>query len=194
MFPLKLICGFFLRLVFVYALLAYPWSFLTDTYAAAYRSIGNGALGSFGTDGTVRFEPLSGGAGMLDTEIVLKNRRTRAVSRTEHSARLTGYLPTVEVIALIVATPIPWSRRCKALVWGLVWINVFVAARTALVPLYGFCNDTPCALFWPSPFWMDVLTSTFNIGVKWSSLTFVAPVFVWIAVTLRLKDLHRWRG
>lgn len=195
MLPLKQIAGFFLRLVLFYALLAAPWPGLCESYATGYRAVANALFGSFGADGIVRFEPLSNGSQELDTEIIAGNLRTRAPPRSaHHSTRLTGYLPTVEVIALIAATPIPWSRRWKALLWGLVLVNGLVVFRVAVALLFGFSGDHPTAMYSPNPFWSAVLTGVFRISVIWVNFSYVAPVFIWVVATFRRSDWERLLG
>ena len=109
-----------------------------------------------------------------------------------HSARLTGYLPTAEVIALILALPIPWSRRWKALFWGLVLVNGFVVLRLEITLLYWFSGDRPFALYSPGPFWSEVLVGAREVVVVSPMLTFAVPVFIWILVTFRRGDLEQW--
>lgn len=193
MLPVKKTAGFFLRLVLFYGLLVAPWPGLREAYARGYRAAGNALFGSFGSDGVVRFEPLSKGREQMDTEIGIGNLRTRPAPKfAQHSTRLTGYLPTAEVVALILATPIPWSRRWKALLWGLLLANGLVALRVTILLLYGFSGDHPCALYSPGPFWSEVLAGAHSVMVVWVSFTYVAPVFIWIVVTFRRGDLQKW--
>lgn len=193
MLPVKQIVGFLARLLVFYGLLAFPWPGLREAYSAAYQAAGDAVFGSFGRDGVVRFEALPHVRGQMDTEIVFGNRRTRPAPRAvRHSARLTGYLPTAEVLALILATPIPWSRKWKALLWGLVLVHGLVAIRVLIALLHHFSGDHPCALYSPSPFWMVALTRVYKVTVVWVSFTFVAPLFIWILVAFRRADLVQW--
>jgi hypothetical protein len=193
MLSVKQTYGFFVRLVLLYGLLVMPWPGLLASYAAGYGAVGNAIFGSFGRDGVVRFEPLAAGREKMDTEISIGNLRTRPPpKRAEHSARLTGYLPTAEVVALILATPIAWRRRWKALLWGLLLVHGLIALRVTILLLYGFSGDHPCALYSPGPFWSNVLTKMYSLCAVWVSFTFVAPIFIWILVTFRRIDLQRW--
>ena len=193
MLSVKQTYGFFVRLVLLYGLLAVPWPGLRAIYAAGYRAVGNALFGSFGRDGAVRFRPLTQGREQADTAIDLANRRrTQSTATMGHSARLIGYLPTAEVVALILATPIAWRRRWKALLWGLLLVHGLIALRVTILLLYGFSSDQPCALYSPGPFWSDVLTKAYSLGAVWVSFTFVAPIFIWLLVTFRRIDLQRW--
>ncbi|MCK4659490.1 MAG: hypothetical protein KAV82_08210 [Phycisphaerae bacterium] len=194
MLPVKRIGGFFLWLLLCYVVLVIPWLGLPQAYAAAYRAVGNTVFGSFGRDTMARFRPLSDGKGMMDTEITLRNRWSDAVVRIPCDSRLTGYLATAEVIALILATPIPWSRRWKALLWGFLLVSMFVALRTGLILLYWLSSDSPLRLYELSPFWSRVLIYIFQITVVSPTLTFIMPVFIWVVATFRRGDLERWMG
>ena len=192
MFPLKRIAGFFLPLVIVYVLLAIPWPGLQEAYAAAFRVVGSKLFPSYGPDGAIRFRSIPVSAGMVDLEIDFANRQTDGQALVTHSARLTAYLPTVQVLALILATPIPWSRRWKALLLGLVLVNLFVLFRLWIVVLNIFCSDLPVGVVSLSPFWKAVLNTTYRVGVVWASCSFVVPIFIWILVAIRREDLQRW--
>ena len=194
MSPPKRVAGFFLPLVIIYVLLAIPWPGLQEAYAAAFRVVGSKLFPSYGPDGAIRFRSVPVSAGMVDLEIDFANRQTKGQALVSHSARLTAYLPTVQVIALILATPIPWSRRFKALALGLVLVNLFVLLRLWIVILNIFSSDRPVAVISLSPFWKAVLDTTYRVGVVWATCSFVVPIFIWILVAIRRQDLQRWAG
>jgi hypothetical protein len=186
--------GFFLRLLPLYALLAAPWPWVQDAYAAAFRAAGNFAFGNFGSDGEVQFRPYEGGDPKRDTEILFRRPGHRMGGVLRNSSRLTGYLPTVEVVALVLATPIPWARRWRALLWGLVLVNAFVALRLEISLLYTWSGDNAWRLYDPSPFWRAVLGHAFHVTARSLTFAYVMPVFIWILVTFRRGDLERVTG
>jgi exosortase/archaeosortase len=101
---------------------------------------------------------------------------------------VTGYLPTAEVLALILATPIPWVRKWKALLAGLVLVHVLVLLRVLVVLIFGFSAAGAVALFHPGPLARSALTMLFNVVAVGISFTYVAPVFLWIAVAIRQQE------
>lgn len=189
----KSILGFILRMTILYALLAVLWPGVKQVYSAMYRAMGNTLFASFGDGGTVRFEPLSDSKQGFDTEIIFGHRRTNMKGRIPNNSRISGYLPTIQVIALILATPIPWSRRWKALLWGLILVNAFIALRMEIRLLYYFSAESPMHLYQPSPFWHEVLGRTYEVFAYSTTLTFIAPIFIWIPVTFRRGDLEHLR-
>ncbi len=184
---------FFLRLLALYALLVAPWPGWAATYARGYRAAGDWLFGNFGGDGVVRFEPPERRKEQVDTQITIGNRRTRGKPQTaDHSARLTGYLPTALLAALVLATPVPWWRRLVALAVGLVLVHALIAVRVYVALLYGFSQPNDVALYAPSPFWAATLKHTFQVVTVWVSFAFVAPLFLWALITLRRRDVERW--
>ncbi len=190
--PLKITAAFLARAALFYALLVIPWPGLRSTYAAGYRAVANKLFGHFGSDGAVRFRAITPGPDLADTEFDLGNRRTGAMRSARHNSRVTGYLPTAETIALILATPIPWRRKWKALLAGLALAYALIALRLSVALLYGFASGGPVALFHPSPWAQSALTMLFNVIVAGISFTYVAPFFLWLAVAVRSADIETW--
>lgn len=193
MHPPKQIAGFFLKLLVFYALLAAPWPGLQEAYSGVYSAVANSVFGSFGSDGKVRFRALAEGAGKMDAEFVLYTRKSLVVPKIPHSARRTGYLPTAQVLALILATPIPWPRKWKALLWGLLAVHVFIFLRLEITLLHWFSMDEPWALYKPSPLGRSLLSGLYEVGADSPMLNVGAPVFIWIVATFRRSDFERWR-
>ena len=125
-----------------------------------------------------------------DTLMVLMNRThlgTFGLLRT--SSRLVGYWPTVWLIALIVAKPLPWSRKGLALIWGLLLVHGFIALRLSLTLAHGgFGAQKVYALFDLSPFWQDVLGRTETVMVTDPTASFVVPTLIWAVVAFRWSE------
>jgi len=117
--------GFLARFLLVFVLLAAPWPGLHEGYAAVFCGAGNLLFGRFGSDGRVRFRPKPQADRKSDMELELRNRSNDAEYVIEGSARLQGYKPTAYVVALILASPVRWSRRFRAVLWGLLGVNVY---------------------------------------------------------------------
>ncbi|MDX1388557.1 MAG: hypothetical protein R3344_05180 [Acidobacteriota bacterium] len=185
----KILARFFLVLILVYGVLAVPWPAVRAGYAAVYRGVANVVFGSFGGDGIVRFEPAGSDEAGMDTLIQVRRRGSSVVGTTTHDSRLTGYLPTIEVVALILATPVAWSRRWRALLWGLLAAHLFVGLRLYITLLRWFAGDAPWCLYDPGPVGTTVLVKVFEVAVVSPTLTYVVPLFIWIVATFRASDL-----
>ncbi len=212
MLPPKQLGRFFLVVLLVYAVLMAPWPGLQRGYAYLFRAGGNAFFShSFWfSAGKVRFLDLHssdlvadfnavipgklppgfeppGLQGVKDTLMVLMNRRVPAsIGQLRTSSRYVGYGPTAVLIALVVATSLPWSRRGWALLWGWLLIQVFIAFRLTLtLTANGFAAEKDYALFHPNDFWRGVLTRVESIFSDDPTVSFVVPAVVWLLVALR---------
>ncbi len=194
--------GCFLRLFVIFVLLYCPWPGLDRAYLACFRAAGNVLFGSIGEVGVVefvaefprqyeRFAPPAPPENW-PVRLILKNRKTAKEKLQVYSAR-HGYLAAALTASLILATPIPWRRRCKVLIFGLILANGFAALRIYLGLLNEFSGDNPIAQFHPGPIWRSALELSVRMLTVSPEFTFVIPVFIWIAVTIRRRDLNDWR-
>lgn len=189
MFPPKGTAGFAVRVLLFYGLLAWvPWPGVSEGYSAFYRYTGNVFVESLGSEVTIWFRPPVYDKGPdKDLEFAIRAKGETAVRNTPINTRLTGYLPTVEVIALILATPIPWRRRGWAVLWGFIGANVFVAFRLATTLVYMLCHQPPY-IDGVTQFWSDATYRVFEIAMRSPTISFMVPIFVWILVTFRRGD------
>lgn len=183
----KGVAGFCIRLFLFYGLLVLPWPGLREGYAAFFRAGGDVLFGSFGHVGAVRFQPLDS-PGKLDTAIVFGNRRTRAGGLTRIPSRHMGYLPTAVLICLVLATPISWPRRARALLWGLLLVHGFIALRLLLLILVGFSGDNPLALFAFHPHLRETLVFVGVMSSVSPVVSYVVPVLLWALVSFQRRD------
>lgn len=184
----------------VYAGLAFPWPSWQAAYSAAYRRAANALFDPFGLRaqnqagkevklGRVEFRPAAKPDRTSDTDIWTRLRHSPDVGSALHSPHLTGYVPTVEFIALALATPIVWRRRLIGLVLGLVIIHAFIYLRLWIALMYYFAT--------PGTQWqmyalsrntlrvLDVCHEVINIAPVTS---FVFPALVWLVLLFRPAD------
>ncbi len=190
----KAVAGFVCRLLLFYGLLIVPWPGLQRGYSIVFAAGGNLIFRSFWSEGLVRFRSLDEGSRGADIEVVFRKRGVSAAGGKRQHSRLLGYLPTAEVVALILATPGWWSRRWKALLYGLLLVNAFVAVRVGISLFHGFTGDLAWALYRPGPFWGQVLDAAVYIAVKAPTISFMVPVFIWILVSFGGRDTGISRG
>jgi len=190
MFQRKRVATFFLLCLVIYGLLMAPWPGVREAYAVCFQAAGSLLFGSFGTQNGVRFRPAPNNPAGWDTEVVMKNPASGATGTVLHCSRKMGYVPTVVLVSLVLATPLPWSRKGRALLWGLLVINAFVALRIALVLLRDLSQDDPLCLFELGPFMHRVLAWAIRALVMSPGSYYGFPVVLWILVTLRRRDWH----
>jgi hypothetical protein len=192
--PPKLILRFFLGFMVLYALVLtpalIPWPGFRSAYRAFYCWMGNMVFGSIGETGSVRFAPWETPQGDLDTTLVLTNTKPpAAVAEIHKKSVILGYYPTASFVALVLATPIPWRwRRCRALLWGLVWVNLFVLVRTGIEIVQLFSGQDALNIFDLGRFGRAALDQAHAALVGAPASFFVVPIFIWILVTFRRTD------
>lgn len=175
-------------LVLYVFLAAVPGDAVRDAYGRLFRAAGNGIFGTFGSRGVVRFRPLTESPEGLDTKVFFRVRPERRQHWVTCRAWDTGWRPVATFLALMLATPIPWSRWCRALGWGIVCVHVFVALRVLLLVVFGFCEPEGLGLFSPGRFWMGIIDAAFNLISIAPAATMIAPVVIWILVSFRRGD------
>ena len=189
MFPPKGITGFVVRVLLYYGLLAWvPWPGVRGAYSASYREGANLLFGQSDEELMISFRSLSDEKEPAkDIELVMRRRGTDVERTTPIDSRLSGYLPTAVVVALTLATPIPWSRRWTALLWGLVWVNVFIAAREVPTLLYTLTHPPPFHAGL-NPMWGKIAYRVYEIVGRVPTTSFIVPILIWILVTFRRTD------
>lgn len=186
MVPPRVILRSFGLFLLIYGLLIVPWPGVKSAYAMGVRATGRVLLSNFGGLGTVEFQRVEG-AEPADPDIVmhLRDRENTTINQVSSNSRHLGYLPTVTLIALILATPAPWPRRRRALYWGLLLVTGFVFLRLALLLLDGFSEAHP--FFIARPYWRAVIWRASTL-VSLSSVWFMAPIVIWSLVSFRTAD------
>lgn len=184
--PARRILGFALRFALVYGLLVAVWPLVRPAYRQLYCALGN-ALFS-GGEASTRFHSLGGSEG-LDVQLVLTKRGPPPVTaRMQNSSRLVGYMPTVSLIALVLASPIPWRRRGRALVPGLLLVTGFVAFRMAIPIRNSFSHPDALQVHHPGRFGAWLLDVSERAFLSAPASAFVVPILLWVLVAFRRQD------
>ncbi|UCE58480.1 MAG: hypothetical protein JSU63_13675 [Phycisphaerales bacterium] len=187
MLPIRRIAGFFVRFTVVFVLLVAPWPGVHEAYATVYRAGGNLLFGRFGYYGNVEFRPAAKPTAAHDTEAVLTNWRTEAKYTFVGSSQ-KGYLPTAFVLALILATPIPWYRRWRAVVWGLLLVSVYVVLRLGIFLALAFSGDNGLSVFSLGSAGRSILDYLHWVIVDSFAGWLILPLPIWIVVSFRRQD------
>lgn len=128
--------GFFaLRFAIAFALLAWPWPHLRSTFAAGFRAQVRVVVGVVFPHQPFRVTTFSDPRyPNLDTAVVLAGGKgpgtgdERAGAEIAFDSGSQGWIPLAMLIALSVATPLPWGKRFKAMLAGTLLIQLLVAA------------------------------------------------------------------
>lgn len=195
MLPVKLILRFLGWFSLGIALLIAPWPKLEEAYAKLLRVEAELLFGNFGAKGIVLFRPTDEPSDALhDTKIFLGHRDIvkpngmRTMKVVKMSTRYIGYMPTALVVALVLATSLPWRRRLGSLAWGLFWVHCFVAFVLLIIILHKYNQSETIGLYQWTGFSRSLLNAAHEVFVTYIGPFFLVPVFIWVAVCFRRED------
>ena len=101
-------------------------------YGGFFRTVGELIYGKKDRVSEVSFETLGQGDDSIDTRVVIVNEAlmkpdgSGPVRNLDIGTRGFGSMPLAFLISLILASPVPWPRRSKAVMWGIFWQQVSV--------------------------------------------------------------------
>ena len=116
--------------------------YLGAAYPIAIAAEGNALLGSLGGGRELRFESHAEGPADLTMEGYVAGEEQRRW-RAGFSVRRRGFWPTVTVLALLIATPMPGRRRVWVLPLGAVLQNAALMLHTVAFAWVLFESEDP---------------------------------------------------
>lgn len=167
--------------------IAPAWSStLREAYLRQLIPIANHVFRS-ATNDVIRFYPA------LDTltgDFELRCTNRKLGRRTVHTLKsgMLGLLPTLGVIALCAATPLPFSRRLYRLLFGLVLVHVFILLRLSVAAWFWMSEGGESAVLPLSDFTRGLLAGARTLLVTSPAVSFVAPLLIWLVVMIRPSE------
>lgn len=188
----RAVLRFFLSFGLIYALLIVPWPGFKEGYGRYFRFLCETAFAENHSARYLQCEPSPDPRFCVGIQIALGNREQ--VDANGHlpvkilglEARGVGWIPTALIVALTLATPIPWRRRVWALLWGWLLVHAFILFS---VGCYIWNESTDLGLVVLNPFWKVVVNGLEETLISQLGASFVVPVVIWLLVTFRLRDL-----
>jgi len=202
-----------LRFVTIYSLLVIPWPGLDTAIGIYVRGLGSIIFGQSGRQflNTLKYNqagkvtttlhhvvllrargPLDKGySPTTDTIIVLYNYDLPRTSKAAGAiigleTKLLFWFPFAFYLALVGATPMPWQRRFRALLWGLLTAHVIVIATFAADLAVHASDISMIAL---SPFWKAAAMRLYLLLAVVSGPSTFAYLFLWPLACFRREEL-----
>ena len=187
----KTLILFLLKALVIYALLSAPLSFYDSNYGTFYRKVAGVFFSKFRETGFTKFrewkEPAATRVNIGNYKLV----RPDGTSRTaflDFNTRYLGYLPTILLISLVLASPVPWKRKTIAMVVGLTLVMLLVMFKQWIALLW-LSEENP---------WLELTHFTGTgksilaflnsfVSVSSSSVLYFV-VAIWLLVTFRMED------
>jgi hypothetical protein len=164
-------------------------------YGGFFRTVGELIYGKKDRVSEVSFEPLVRGDDSSHTRVVIVNKAlmkqdgSGPVRNLDIGTRGYGSGSLALLISLILASPLPWSRRSKSLLLGIFWQQV------SLLLFLGYCiwfDSAEVGLVTFSSNGKDFAAAIKNALAGGQLVAF--PIFVWLTVTFRAGDLSSQLG
>ncbi|HWZ95184.1 MAG TPA: hypothetical protein VNW30_08325 [Opitutaceae bacterium] len=187
MLPHKTIAVFSVSFLLFFGLSLVPWPGLPAVCGGYFRAVGSLVFDSKTGPRSLEFEPHEA----HDTRIVIINRElmqpdgSGPVRNLDLDSFGFTWRPVSLLFALILASPVSWPRRARALVAGGVCLQGF------LLLVLGFSiwnQSTEIALVTLSPFWKQTAENISHILV--GQLNIASPFLIWLVVTFRREDFE----
>ncbi len=199
MFKIKPLLKFLLVFVVTYVALLMVAKNVENPYAQSYRWLGKALFENYGTKGFLQFFPIEEESTYrLSTKVVIFNKHQIRSAKQSGQATVkgaellvsswyNGLLPIVILLSLIVASPVPWKRKLLATLIGLILLYLFFILKWKLSIAWEIQQNK----------WLDIPTRSpglvktgHAIFVENIETTIIVPVFIWIAVTFRKRDIQ----
>ena len=178
-------CGRFLLL---FGLSLVPWPGLPAACGGYFRAAGRLAFASDSGPRSLEFEPHEA----HDTRVVIVNRAlmqpdgSGPVRNLDLDSFAFTWRPVSLFLSLILASPVSWPRRLRALLVGGICLQAF------LLFVLGFAiwnQSTEVSLVSLPPFWKETAENISQVLV--GQLNIAAPFLIWLVVTFRREDFPR---
>jgi hypothetical protein len=186
------IAGSIIGFALLYGLLILPWPGWNGAYDRYFCAMGSVFFPDSGGRRLVRFEAAHTGHPSIDTSITIADRdQANANGKVPGrilllDARSVGWVPTALIVALTIASPVPWRRRLWALARGLLLVHAFILLS---VGCYIWDESAALGLATITPFWKVVADGLVETLITQLGASFVVPALIWFVVTFRIQDL-----
>jgi hypothetical protein len=179
---MKSLCLFVFRFALLFSLLTWPWSGLHEAVSACFRVETRFLVSAAFPGQAFRVQTLSDSRlPSSDTQVIVPdpqkvgpNGRMLALV-IPFDSNSQGWVPLAMLMALGIATPLPWSKRITVLLAGIVFIQVLIAATILASVSFNLSNGI-------SPVRGYVLFALANhLLVENIWFSFVPPFLLWTA-------------
>jgi len=182
---------FLLKAVIIYALLAAPLSVYDEMYGNFYRKIATVFFSNFRENGFTKFREWKKPELThvnLGSNLQIRPDGTSKVAFTDINTRYLGYLPTILLISLVLASPVPWKRRLIALAIGLILVTLLVMFKQWIALLWLSEQSAWLELTHFTGTTKKLFAFTNTVISDSASTVLYFVVAIWLLVTFRTGD------
>ncbi len=178
--------GFLLRFLVLYLVLMMPWPGVETAYRAVFAKGGALLYGNLGEYYDVTTVEAATDAKGPDVVIVVPRRDMDKLVELGISSREVGYLASVVVVSLMLATPVAWRRRLWILGLGFALTCLFVIVRLLALVVYTRMADADIlnGAVEPGAYQEAIAAVAKFIGFG-QPMSYIVPIIIWILVAVR---------
>ncbi|MBX3373645.1 MAG: hypothetical protein KF817_07410 [Phycisphaeraceae bacterium] len=174
----------FARATALFLVMVAAWPLVAGAYRTAYATAAQSLLLSVGGRSEVLIAPIVPVNGR-DVEMRMRNLDSNAMRVRHISSRFSGYMPATLLLAAIIATPIEWRRRLRALGLGMIVLHAWLGATLILTVVLSFSRDDPLRAFAVPAAVRTVLEVVVRHTVSSPALAPAVPLLIWALVAGR---------
>ena len=189
----KTLLLFLLKAIIIYGLLSAPISFYDQAYGKFYRKVAGVFFSKFRENGFVWFKEWKKPATThvnVGSYALVRPDGTSNTASVDINTRYMGYIPTILLISLVLASPVPWKRRLIGLTAGLILLMLLIMFKQWIALLW-LCEQFPwlqLTHFTDTARKLLTFTNTF-ISISSSTVLYFV-VTIWLLVTFRVEDFR----
>ena len=189
--PMRTAMLILLKATLIYIVLMVAWKPLAPAVASTFRATSNIATaGVYRGAIQIRYTPGTVGQRDADTIVHYHNvkQRTASSAGINISSWYYAYVPLTMILALTLATPIPWKRRLRALILGSIIMFVLIMLGQMLI-VYDKLTGVPIASpVQVSQAWDRIIATAASIFAELPGSFFI-PIIVYALATFRRWEL-----
>jgi len=178
-------------------------------YQKAFRSMGESIFGSYGEHGIVKFMDVEKSkentynpefhtmilmGNQQQAQKAMREKKNVTVSKTYINDYFIGFLPTMTLLALLLATPMDIKRKLVVILIGLVAITLIVILRQWVLVVTDMTNNPALELVTSSKSKVKFLIGLKRVFVTNIVVTMMIPFLLWGMIAFRTQDLKAWFG
>ncbi len=178
--------GFLLRFLVLYLVLMMPWPGVETAYRAVFAKGSALLYGNLGEYYDVTTVEAATDAKGPDVVIVVPRRDMDKLVELGISSREVGYLASVVVVSLMLATPVAWRRRLWILGLGFALTCLFVIVRLLALVVYTRMADADILNGAVEPgAYQEAIAAVAKFVGFGQPMSYIVPIIIWMLVAVR---------
>jgi hypothetical protein len=193
----RTILKFIIIAALIFGVFAIRLSWTDHVYGKFYRATGELFFSHIAGNGFVRFSSTEDpdltkiNTGNIELKAPGGGYKTQAV---KISTRNHGYLPTLLLFALIIASPVPIKRKLFAILAGFILIMAWIIVKQWIHILYIISENPWLDLYNLSSSKQKIVSYLYEGFVFSLTPSYSFVVIIWFLVTFRKEDLSLIRS